>query len=76
MMPLFDQNSDLVAWTNGAYVWSPDMDWIAWITGGHAWSAVSGNWLGQTDGGAFRDQSGRPVMWGHGADIVGTAQPA
>jgi hypothetical protein len=77
MLPLFDQETELVGWlnTNDGNVFDTEMGWIAFVQNGHAWSAETGNWLGSVNGLTMLDQDGRPVAWSTKQAPQGTMKP-
>ena len=62
--PLFDNNSDLVAWVNpGRYIFDLNLEWTAYISSGNVWCSVTNGWLGVVDGRTCIDEYGCIVAW-------------
>ena len=77
MLPLFDQETELVGWLNAndGNVFDTEVQWVAFVQNGHAWSAETGNWLGAVNGITMLDQDGRPVAWSTEQAPKGTMKP-
>lgn len=77
LKPLFNKNSELVAWISPIqHIFNQNLEWVAYLSNSHAWSARTGNWLGPVHGVICLDSSGKVVAWNQEGNINGTARPA
>ena len=74
MEPIFDQDSNLVAWFNGKHFFDTDMNWIAFETNEHVFSTDC-EWLGTFRDGSLNDKSGKVIAWMRGCDPHGSMRP-
>jgi hypothetical protein len=63
MRALFDQNSELVAWTDESYIFDTGMNWIGYVAGGYVWRASDNVWIGVFDSLTLQDRNGRAFLW-------------
>ncbi len=76
LYPLFDKNSNLVAWVqDDRHIFDTSMKWIAFIEKGHVWSADNGEWLGVFMDKYCTDKQGRVFAWGDRTKIRGCIRP-
>lgn len=75
MTPVFDSDSDLVAWFDGHHFFDLDQNWIAFTTNGNIFSAKTNAWLGPLNGGSLLDTNGKPVAWLQGTTPSGMLKP-
>jgi len=72
MTPIFDSNSELVAWSDGIHLFDIAMNWVAFEANGHIFSSKTGEWLGPIHNGSILDTKGKPVAWFSGSEPSGT----
>jgi len=75
MIPIFDRNTNLVAWFDGENIFDLRLNWVAFHSGGHFFSPFSLHWLGPFHDGSLLDQNGKPVAWLEGSSPIGTLRP-
>lgn len=75
MKPVFDSNSNLVAWFDGHHFFDVDLNWVAFATSSHIFSALTNSWLGPFQNGTLLDTNGKPVGWLQGTTPSGTLKP-
>lgn len=77
MTPIFDKNSDLVAWVsnNNKHIFDTSMNWIAFISSNNVFSEDSKIWLGPIIDGSILDRNGKVVAWIKDTNPKGTMRP-
>jgi len=75
MTPIFDRDSRLVGWFDGANVFDPLMDWVAFVNDANVFSSHTRDWLGPLNEGTFVDTTGKATFWLKGATPKGTLTP-
>lgn len=75
MTPIFDRNSNMVAWFDGENVFDINQDWIAFHSNGHLFSSSSLAWLGALNSGGIQDQNGKAVAWLAGSRPSSSLRP-
>ncbi len=65
MTPLFDKDSNLVAWMAEGLedIFDPELEWVGIIIEGNLFRASDLAWVGPVQGGNFYDKEGKPYAW-------------
>ena len=71
MIPIYNRNTDLIAWTDMKNVYDVNMQWIAFIYNGNCFNASTCEWIGPVNGTNFLDNYGRVIGWSKECPVKG-----